>query len=93
MIPAWARVGAKVVYVRRELEPLIIPDSQELIIGHVYTVSDVYIGDRTGLPCLSVIEERQEWGWTVRSFKPAVPARTQSEDVAQFLSLLDSIDA
>lgn len=88
MIPAWARVGAKVVCVDAS------PDAHGQMYLRERKTYTIYASHLSGhLQLIEVPREHEDDAWyLVSRFRPLI-TRTQSEDVAQFLSLLDSIDA
>jgi hypothetical protein len=86
-IPAWARVGAKVVCVDTaglftQLDPC-----------RVYTIAEVYDPVRIdwGIRLVEVASFVGLYGaFFGRRFRPAVPPKTEAEDTAQFRKLLNT---
>jgi len=82
MIPAWARVGAKVVCVRSDP-----PRSDPLRRGAVYTIARVYVDDEIGSgPYVDLVEVARV-GWWLKRFRPLI---TIEDDIsAHFAHLLN----
>lgn len=98
-IPSWAVRGARVVCiesfiyrnsVQREHAP-VLPQK-----GTAYTIADVDICGSTGVVDLILVEivtkpfRGEEIAWDIDHFRPLV-TRTQEQDLAIFMPLLDHV--
>lgn len=103
-IPSWARVGAKVVCVDNDENAYLLPQYvglyadglDGLALGAVYTIreigSDGYhsAGVRLEEIVRSINSSGLESTYNFARFRPAVPPKTEAEDLEQFLPLLAS---
>ena len=101
-IPAWAVRGAKVVCVDAAPSgrPHIIR-VKRLTQGAIYTVRGVSISEKDGEVGLLLDEVTNaisptwdvEYNYLIHRFRPAVPPKTQAEDVGLFRYHLDDVRA
>lgn len=96
-IPAWARVGAKVVCVRRAFNAVTLRHKYPLC-GHTYTIRKVTRDSVSNEPIILLeevvnttweIPSSLEPGFPIRYFRPLI-TRTLEQDAAQFRKLLNT---
>ena len=92
--PAWVRVGAKVVCIddkaSSSLRPLHNGDMGGLTKGRVYTISALDVGWRGTLTIhLAECVRPNSCGFQLSRFRPAVPPKTEAEDLELFTPFLE----
>lgn len=94
-IPSWAVKGAKVVRVMdwyalgMTPHPALVGAHDDPALGYVYTIEDVYLDESISDYGVYIwLVECRSGEYAIELFRPAVPSKSEAEDLAQFLPLL-----